>query len=410
MKLKINLKRLMNRLQHLGECGKLEGGGVCRLALSDENKEGRDLAVGWMKVLGLSITVDQIGNVWGVREGKEQGNPVMMGSHVDTVATGGLYDGSLGVLAALEVIETLKENNIVTKFPVAAAFFTNEEGCRFAPDMLGSMVHQGFIDIDTALKIVGIDGATVGEELKRIGYNGPEPCGQNRARAYIEYHVEQGPVLELEKIDIGAVEGVQGISWTEVIVEGISNHAGTTPMRLRHDAGYVAMSVATFLRDLTQKMGGNQIATVGVMDLKPNLINVIPNEAKFTVDLRNTDEIKLQEAESAFKSYLEEVAKREGVTVKSRSLVRFQPVEFDPKMVDLVASEAEALGYSVKRMPSGAGHDAQAFAPNCPTAMVFVPSEKGISHNITEYTSPRDIEAGANVLLNVALKAANGEV
>jgi N-carbamoyl-L-amino-acid hydrolase len=405
--LSINLDRLLSRLQALGQIGALEGGGVCRLALSDEDKQGRDLVIRWMRELGLSVTIDRIGNVVGVRPGREPGPPVMAGSHIDTVRTGGLYDGSLGVLAGLEVIQTLNEAEITTTRPLAVAFFTNEEGSRFAPDMMGSLVFQGGMSVEEALQTVGIDGTTVEENLNRIGYAGEAPCGDPKVHAYVELHVEQGPVLEEEGVVIGAVEGVQGISWTEVLVEGVSNHAGTTPMRLRHDAGYIAGATIAFVRDLALRLGGDQVATVGSIEFTPNLVNVIPEQARFTVDLRNTDEERLQAAESELATFLDNLAKSEGVKISRRSLARFEPVAFDPSMVERVERIARDLGYSVRRMPSGAGHDAQILARVCPTSMIFVPSVGGISHNVTEFTHPEHIEAGANVLLRTLLELAD---
>lgn len=405
--LSINAERLQARLQALGEIGALEGGGVCRLALSDEDRQGRDLVVRWMRELGLSVSIDQIGNVVGIRPGREAGPPVMTGSHIDTVRTGGLYDGTLGVLAGLEVIETLNRAEVTTKRPLAVAFFTNEEGARFAPDMMGSLVFQGDLSLEDALQTVGIDGSTVGENLDRIGYAGETPCASAEVHAFVELHVEQGPVLEEEGIVIGAVEGVQGISWSEITFEGVSNHAGTTPMRLRHDAGYAAGAVITFVRELAGRLGGDQVATVGSIEFKPNLINVIPNEVRLTVDLRNTDEARLQEAEAALAEFLDKLSASEGLKVSRRALARFEPVAFDPDMVARVERTARELGHSVRRMPSGAGHDAQMLARMCPTSMIFVPSVGGISHNVTEFTHPEHLEAGANVLLRTLMELAD---
>lgn len=403
LNLRIDLDRLMARVRRLGEVGALPGGGVARLALGDEDRAGRDLVAGWMRDLGLVVSVDAIGNVVGVRPGRQAGAPVMTGSHIDTVRTGGLYDGNLGVLAGLEVIETLNDAGIETVHPLAVAFFTNEEGARFAPDMMGSLVFVGGLPLEAALETVGIDGRSVGAELARIGYAGERPVGAaaNPVRAFVELHVEQGPVLEEEGIAIGAVDSVQGISWTEFTIAGTSNHAGTTPMRLRHDAGWAAASIACFVRALAAEMGGDQVATVGSFEVKPNLVNVVANHARLTVDLRNTDESLLREAEARLFAHVEAIADSEGVSIEHRRLARFEPVPFDPAMVARIEATARALGHSVRRMPSGAGHDAQMLARLCPTAMVFVPSAGGISHNVKEYTAPGDIEAGANVLLRV---------
>ncbi|RZM82116.1 M20 family metallo-hydrolase [Leptolyngbya iicbica] len=404
--LRINRDRLLHRLDQLAQVGAIEGGGVCRLALTDADKAGRDLVVSWMEALGLTITIDQLGNVVGTRPGLEAGPPVMTGSHIDTVATGGRYDGNLGVLAGLEVIETLNEQNIQTRYPLAVAFFTNEEGARFHPDMMGSWVFSGGLSVEAALAEVGTDGTTVAENLDRIGYAGPVPCGSQPVKAFVELHVEQGPVLEREGIQIGAVTGVQGMSWQEFTVKGVSNHAGTTPMALRHDAGYGASAIAVAARQLAQKMGGNQVATVGSIQLKPGLVNVIAKEAKLTVDLRNTDSDLLKQAEAELQTQIEAIATAEGLEVTAQSLARFEPVSFDAAMIDAVERTAQALGCSVKRMPSGAGHDAGMIAAIAPTAMIFVPSVNGLSHNVNEYTAPEDLENGSNVLLQVLLQLA----
>jgi N-carbamoyl-L-amino-acid hydrolase len=399
--LRVNTERLLGRIENLARIGAIDGGGVCRLALSGEDGAGRDLVVRWMREAGLTVTVDRIGNVVGVRPGRGDGPPVMTGSHIDTVRTGGRYDGNLGVLAGLEVIETLNDAGIETEHPVAVAFFTNEEGARFAPDMMGSLVFVGGLSAEEALATTGIDGAAVGDCLREIGYDGPAKCGNPNVRAFVELHVEQGPVLEAEGVDIGAVEGVQGISWTEYTIEGVSNHAGTTPMRLRHDAGYAAAAIAAEVRSIAREMGGDQVGTVGAITLRPNLVNVVPNHAVMTVDLRNTDEALLRRAEAQVTAFIAELAAAEGVKISSRGLARFEPVDFDPGLVDRIERAARERGHSVKRMPSGAGHDAQMLARVCPTAMIFVPSVGGISHNVKEYTKDADIEAGANLLLSV---------
>lgn len=404
--LRINAERLLLRLDQLAEIGAIDGGGVCRLALSDEDRAGRDRVVAWMRDLGLTISIDQIGNVVATRPGLEHGPPVMTGSHIDTVATGGRYDGSLGVLAGLEVIATLNDHGIQTRYPLAVAFFTNEEGARFHPDMMGSWVFRGGFPVTKALATVGIDGTTVAENLERIGYAGPIPCGSQPVKAFVELHIEQGPVLAREGVQIGVVTGVQGMSWTEYTVEGVSNHAGTTPMALRQDAGYGASAIAVAARDLALAMGGDQVATVGCIQLTPGLVNVIAKTARLTVDLRNTDAIRLRQAEIRMQAKIDAIVAAAGLTLSSRSLARFEPVVFNPSLVDLVEQTAQRLGRSVKRLPSGAGHDAGLIAPMAPTAMIFVPSVDGISHNVNEYTAPTDLEQGANVLLQVLLQLA----
>jgi beta-ureidopropionase / N-carbamoyl-L-amino-acid hydrolase len=405
--LRIDGARLVRRLMQLGEKGAIEGTtGNCRLALTDADKAGRDLVVGWMEELGLAVTVDAIGNVVGRRAGREEGPPVMMGSHVDTVATGGRYDGNLGVLGALEVIQSLNDAGVVTRRPLAVAFFTNEEGARFQPDMMGSLVFAGGLPLDTALATVGIDGARAGDELRRIGYAGTAPVGKPSVHAYVELHIEQGPVLEAEGFTIGAVTGVQGISWTELTLTGQSNHAGTTPMSHRHDAGLVAAEIAVCARRVAKELGGHQVATVGALTLSPNLVNVVARRAVMTIDLRNTEEDRLQEAERRVFSHAEEVAAAEGVTLERRTLARFQPVAFEPRLVARVEGIAHELGLEVRRLPSGAGHDAQMLARVCPACMIFVPSARGVSHNVEEYTAPADLAAGADVLLRLLLELA----
>jgi N-carbamoyl-L-amino-acid hydrolase len=397
----INGGRLLRRLETFNEIGALPGGGNCRLALSDEDRQGRDLLVTWMKELGLSVTIDAIGNIFGLRAGAETLDPVMIGSHIDTVGTGGRYDGLYGVLAGLEALESLNDAGVTTRRPVALAAFTNEEGSRFAPFALGSLVHVGALSLEEAYAIKGIDGASVGDELRRIGYAGSVTPGAIKAHAYFELHIEQGPILEDEGLSIGAVEGVQGLSWSELTIEGQSGHAGGTPMRLRHDAACVAAEIAVCVRRIAREFGGYQVGTVGRLELQPGLVNVIAGRATMTVDLRNIDETLLQDAEARLATFISELAAREGVSVTTRSLARFAPVIFPETMVSMVQEVAQARGLSSRRLPSGAGHDAQMMARVCPSGMIFVPSVGGLSHNVREYTVPKDLEAGANVLLGL---------
>ncbi len=405
--LRIDINRLLDRLAALAEINPIEGTEGCsRLALTDDDKAGRDLVVSWMRDLDLDISIDGIGNVVATLSGEIGGAAVMCGSHIDTVPTGGRYDGNLGVLAGLEVIETLRTAGVTPHRPIAVGFFTDEEGARFQPDMLGSLVYVGGMALEAAHDITGIRGRTVGEELVRIGYLGTAPLPASPPAAYVELHIEQGPVLETEGFTIGALTGVQGISWTEVTLTGQSNHAGTTPMSLRHDPALVAFRTAAFVRELALELGHPQVGTVGRIELDPNLVNVVAATATFTVDVRNTDNDVLLEAERRVAEFIEQAAADEGVTVSRRELARFDPVAFDPAVIDKVEGAARALGLSVKRMPSGAGHDAQMLARVCPSAMIFVPSHDGVSHNPAEYTSPADIEAGTNVLLQVLMELA----
>jgi N-carbamoyl-L-amino-acid hydrolase len=403
---KVSPAHLLGNIEALSQIGAIEGGGCARLALTDDDKAGRDLVTGWMKTLGLDVRIDAIGNVIGLRAGRENLPPVMTGSHIDTVRTGGRYDGNYGVLAGLEIVRALNEAKLTTRRPIAVAFFTNEEGARFQPDMMGSLVYAGGLGLNEAYAAADKDGHSVGDELRRIGYLGAAKPGALKPHAFLELHIEQGPILDEEKVQVGVVESVQGISWTEYTVTGVSNHAGTTPMRLRRDAGYLAASVNLFARHLAWEMGGSQVATVGALTLRPNLINVVPNRAVFAVDLRNTDEDKLKEAEARVAAHIVEVARAERVEVEAKVLARFEPVIFDAGLVDRVERHAKALALSTRRMPSGAGHDAQMMQRLCPTAMIFVPSVAGLSHNVKEHTEAADLVAGAQVLMNLVLELA----
>ena len=404
--LEINGDRLLRRLWDLAEIGPIPGGGNNRLALTDADRDGRDLVVTWMRDLGLDVSIDTIGNVVATLQDVGRGPPVMMGSHIDTVATGGKYDGNLGVLAALEVIETAIESGLELERPLAAAFFTNEEGSRFPPDMMGSLCYTGGLTVEEAMSTTDADGVPVGDELDRIGYRGPTPCPGPDPYAFVELHIEQGPVLERDGMRIGAVTGVQGISWTEVHITGQSNHAGTTPMSMRRDAGLAAGELVVAVRRIASEMGGTQVGTVGALRLHPDLVNVVAARAQLIIDLRNTDDDDLQSAERRLLAEVRRVAESEDVEIDTKWVARFEPVVFDPRVVELVESTASALGLSVRRMPSGAGHDAQILAGVCPAGMVFVPSVKGISHNPAEHTEPDDLVAGANVLLNTVVTLA----
>ena len=398
----INGNRLLQRLDALADIGSTGDGGSCRLALTDEDKAGRDLVVSWMRDLDLEVVVDAIGNVFGTWN-VGAGAPVMTGSHIDTVRTGGKYDGNYGVLAGLEVIETCKELSITPKRPLSVAIFTDEEGARFAPDMLGSLVYVGGLALEEALDAVSIDGKRLGDELVRIGYAGVAPCPGPAPHAFVELHIEQGPVLEAENDAFGAVTGVQGISWQELTIVGQSNHAGTTPMHLRRDPAYVAAMMTVYLREIAERFGGDRVCTVGKVDLHPNLINVIPARATITLDVRNTDEDTLRDAEHLIDTFCFQIEQDEGVSITKRQLARFEPVTFDERVIALVERRAQEVDARVRRMPSGAGHDAQMLARICPSAMIFVPSKDGISHNPREHTEPDELVNGANILFRVML-------
>ena len=400
----INGERLLERIAELAQIGEIEGTKGCsRLAFTDADREGRDLVVTWMRDLGLTVTIDAVGNVVASTNPDGASGAVMAGSHIDTVGTGGRYDGNLGVLAGLEVIEATLAADIELARPLAVAFFSNEEGSRYAPDMMGSLAYVGGMSVEAVLQVEGSDGTVVGEELDRIGYRGSSPCPGVTPHAFVELHIEQGPVLDKENIQIGIVEGVQGISWTELTLIGQSNHAGTTPMSLRRDPMRAAAEVVVAARSIASEIGGSQVATVGSLHLHPNLVNVVPASATMTVDLRNTDEASLQLAEEQLRLGVAAIAEDEDVTVERRSLARFEPVEFDGRVVEQIEQLAEQTGLSTKRMPSGAGHDAQMMARICPTGMIFVPSLDGISHNPAEHTDEKDLIAGAQLLSDTML-------
>jgi N-carbamoyl-L-amino-acid hydrolase len=311
------------------------------------------------------------------------------------------------VLSGLEAVRVLNEAGVTTRHPLAVAIFTNEEGVRFQPDMMGSLVYAGGMRLDDALAARDAGGAMLGAELKRIGYDGAMRCGEIQPRAFVELHIEQGPVLDREGRSLGAVQDLQGISWREVVIRGTSNHAGTTPMSMRRDAGYCAARISVFVRELARRMGGSQVGTVGSVKLAPNLVNVIAREAKVAVDLRNADDALLDCADRELDAFLQELEREEGVDIDVRRLVRTPAVRFDEDILCAIEDVARTLGQAdIRRMTSGAGHDAQMMARICPAAMIFVPSVEGISHNPRELTRPEHLELGANVLLHTLARLA----
>ncbi len=405
--LRINEQRLLDMIEQLGAIG-MTNNGVNRVALSDEDKLGRDQVVAWMKDLELDVQIDQIGNIFALRAAADGSlnAPVMTGSHIDSVLGAGKLDGSYGVLAGLEIIAAFNEADIQTQRPIAVAVFTNEEGIRFQPDMMGSLVTAGGMTAEDALNSEGTDGSRLGDELKKIGYAGDLACGTLAPAAFVELHIEQGPILDVNDESIGIVVDLQGISWSEVTIEGQANHAGTTPMSLRRDAGLAAATIIAGVRAMAKKMGGSQVATVGSIALRPNVINVVPAGATMTIDLRNSNDSLLRQAEAELDRMVQSVADSEGVAVALKRLARFEPVQFDDAICDVIAQSAEALGLVARRMTSGAGHDAQMMARICPTAMIFVPSIKGVSHNKAEATDDQDLIKGAQLLLETLRRLA----
>lgn len=399
----INKERLLDSIFMLGKIGIDASGERTRLAASDAEKEGRDFVVKQMREAGLDVVVDRIGNIFGIWQTEENRKeaPLMIGSHIDTVINAGQYDGCYGVLTGIEIVRTLKEQKAALKRPLVVGAFTNEEGVRYQPDMMGSLVYAGDLSLDEALDSVGTDGTILRDELTRIGYGGTVDPGFIKPYAFIELHIEQGPIMDAKGISIGAVENLQGISWQRISIEGAANHAGTTPTDMRIDAGLAASKVNVFMRERCLASSGKTVCTVGTMALEPNAVNVIFSKAVFTVDVRNPNEEKLKEEEMALAAYLKKLEETDHVKIHTERLVRFEPVEFDNGICKITEKMAEKRGLSHCRMTSGAGQDAQMMARICPTAMIFVPSVKGISHNPKEYTRDEDLVGGANVFLDI---------
>ena len=405
--MKIKQDRMLENLNTLGGLG-INETGRSRLAATDEDKAGRDYVVALMKEAELDVVVDRIGNIWGIWQDEDNRDrkPVMTGSHIDSVINAGKYDGCLGVIAGLEVVRVLKENNFKPTRPIMVGAFTNEEGVRYQPDMMGSLVYAGGMELEQALNTVDKDGKKLGDELKRIGYEGTVDPGFAAPECYVELHIEQGPILDIEGISIGAVENLQGISWQRVTITGDQNHAGTTPTHLRRDACVAAAKTIVYLRERAVATG-KTLATIGTMALEPGAVNVIPSRATFTVDLRNPDCEALKEEEARLQAFFRELEVSDHVSIESEQLSRFDPVLFDEEIVEMVEESARKRGFSCKRITSGAGQDAQMIARMTKAAMIFVPSVNGISHNPKEFTADQDVLNGASILLDVVTKLAS---
>jgi N-carbamoyl-L-amino-acid hydrolase len=397
--MRIDRARLAESMAILGKIGETPRGGLSRVALTDDDRRGRDLLVRWMKETGLAVTVDQMGNIFAIRSGTEARPPVFMGSHADSVPSGGKYDGQLGVLCALEVLRTLIDGRTPTRHPVGMIVFTNEEGARFQPAMIASGVMAGKIPLEDAYNARDRDGLRLGDELARIGYLGSEPCIARPMRAYLELHIEQGPILEEERTPLGVVEGIVAISWSRVTFHGVQDHAGPTPMRVRHDALVAAAEVVAGVRDISRKIRGDFVSTVGRLDVTPNIPNAIPGRVGLAVDFRDPQEANLDRALAMLDHVVRAAAKREGVRAEVEHYWRVPRTLFHPDVVGAVEEAAVTLGCGHRRILSGAGHDAQYMAAICPAGMIFVPSRGGRSHCEEEWTSLDDIEHGANALL-----------
>jgi N-carbamoyl-L-amino-acid hydrolase len=401
--LKIDGQRLWDSLMEMAKIGATEKGGVRRLALTDVDREGRDLFVKWCEDAGCTVSVDAMGNIFARRAGRDDTlAPVMAGSHLDSQPTGGKFDGAYGVLAALEVVRALNDAGYETTAPIEVVAWTNEEGSRFAPAMIGSGTFAGVFELDYAHQRADPDGLTLGAELERIGYNG-DGCGGRPVGAYFEAHIEQGPILEAEEKTIGVVTGAQAQRWYEITLTGQESHAGPTPMEVRHDALVGAAAVVQAVNRIGHEFQPGACATVGMLDVSPNSRNVIPGQVFLTVDLRHPDDQRLAAMDKALRSAVDEAAAAASLEVAFEQIWQCAAIPFDAACVDAVRAAAEASDFSHRDIVSGAGHDAIYMAGVAPAAMIFVPCEDGISHNEIENATPEDLAAGCQVLLDAIL-------
>jgi beta-ureidopropionase / N-carbamoyl-L-amino-acid hydrolase len=406
--IRINGERLWSSLMTLADIGGTARGGCNRQALTDEDKAGRDLFTSWARALGCTVTVDEVGNMFASRPGEDaSAAPVLMGSHLDTQATGGRFDGVYGVMSGLEVLRTLSDHGIATRRPVEVASWTNEEGCRFAPAMLGSGVVSGTYGLAYAYERKDKAGRTFLEELERIGYRGSAPARPRPYHAMFEAHIEQGPILEKTGTTIGVVTGIQGAYWLDVTLDGVACHAGPTPMEMRRDPWRAACPIieGAFALAATNAPWGR--ATIGDVKAVPGSRNTVPERLVISVDLRHPDKVVLDTMIAAFRELVTAAAARHNIQQSVEQVWHMPPTAFDARLVDMVEAAAGHLGLSHRRMVSGAGHDSLHTAQYAPTAMIFVPCAGGLSHNEAEEASPADLTAGANVLLQAVLAAAN---
>jgi N-carbamoyl-L-amino-acid hydrolase len=406
-KLRVDGARLWNALMDLAQIGATPKGGVCRLALTDLDGQGRDLVCTWARAEGMTVTIDRIGNIFMRRAGRSNELPaVVTGSHIDTQPTGGKFDGNYGVLAGLEVVRTLNALNIQTEAPIEVVAWTNEEGSRFVPVMMGSGVFCGAFTLEHAYAAKDTAGKTVGEELARIGYMGEKAPGNHPVAAYFEAHIEQGPVLERAGKVIGVVPAVLGLAWYDCVVTGFESHAGPTPMEIRKDALQVAAGVMQQVVAIANRYPPYGRGTVGMVHVSPNSRNVIPGQVKFSIDLRNVDDARLEQMNRDLTDVIERARRDSGLTIDLERVSYYSPCPFDVNCVTAVRKAAADLGYATMDVVSGAGHDAIYVARVAPAGMVFVPCKDGVSHNEIEDADPAHLEAGANVLLHAMLSAA----
>lgn len=408
MRINLDNDRFIETMQEQAAIGATEDGGLHRLALSDADREVRNWFVDQLENLGLDVRIDAFGNTFGRRAGTDpEAPPVLVGSHLDSQPYGGIYDGPLGVISALELVRTLEDKGIGTRHPIEIVNWTNEEGSRFQPAMQGSGVWAGTHDIEREYEKTDSEGNVLNEELDRIGYRGDEPARpQEEYEAYLELHIEQGPFLEEKGKDVGIVTDMVGFTWGEVTFYGEANHSGTTPMQYRSDALVAAADVITAIRRLPSTLGHRTVGTTGSLDLKPDSVNIVPEEVTFTWDVRDPDDEVIETAIEQIEVEVEAAAEREGVEYEIERLMHADSVDFPDRCIDAVEQAADDLGYDGMRLVSGAGHDATHAASICDAAMVFAVSEGGKSHSEGEYTSWPDCYASANTLANAALDLA----
>lgn len=405
---RIDCNRLWASLMEMARIGATSKGGVCRLALTDLDRQSRDLFVRWCKEAGCTVKVDKMGNIFAQRAGRNNDlAPVATGSHLDTQPTGGRFDGVYGVLAGLEVIRTLNDHGTQTERPVEVSVWTNEEGSRFAPSMVASGVYAGVFTLDYGLSRTDSEGKTIGQELERIGYAGSEPVGGRPVHAFFETHIEQGPILENEGQIIGVVTDAQGQRWYELTLTGQDSHAGPTPMPIRRDALLGAAKVIQLVNEIGLKHAPIAVSTVGMLNVFPNSRNVIPGKVFLTVDFRCPDDAKLTRMDAELKTGVAKIAAAGRLEQELKQIFQYDSVHFDETCVEVVRASAKRLGYTTRDIVSGAGHDACHLSKVTPTAMVFVPCIGGISHNEIEDAKPEWIEAGGNVLFHAMLAKAD---
>jgi len=405
--LRINGDRLWASLMELAQIGATKKGGVCRLALTDLDRQGRDLVLGWAREAGMTVTVDKIGNGFMRRAGRNNSlPPVMTGSHIDTQPTGGKFDGNYGVLAGLEVVRTLNDHGIETEAPIEVAFWTNEEGSRFVPVMMGSGVFAKAFTLEHAYAAKDTEGLTVQGELERIGYIGSEEPGAHPIGSYFETHIEQGPVLEDHDVTIGVVNAVLGIKWYDCVVTGMEAHAGPTPMALRKDALQVAAKLMLEVVAVAHRHPPHGRGTVGMVHVHPNSRNVIPGQVKFSIDLRNNTDELVEAMDADIRATAARISAESGLTITIELVSHYPAQPFHPDCVEAVGRAAKKLGYSNMPAVSGAGHDAVYMAKLAPAGMIFIPCKDGISHNEIEDAKPEHITTGCNVLLHAMLERA----